>query len=331
MKTFRTKLKISLTLALAFSALSVWAKPIAQIQEVRGLAFVITPNGTTKRIQAQDLIDERAEILVEEGTQVSLNDYYNTTYHLTGGTHMKFFDRSIQLKKGKTWVKAGSRVPLSMTTANGNVEYTAGQFIATFNQTNNRSQILVVQGDVDVTNILDKDLRHTVGQGNFTVIDPEVDDGIPRVPTKVGMASLNSALKEFEMPTAAPVPTQRPSRSLASVRQLETPMQMKKGEIIFITTTELPRPVRAPASVKPQKKTSWGPAKISYYGHKQELPKKFSRIPASSAQSEVQVQRILKKTPEVRPVYSNDLESLINELKSYQKGQECLESDFLSY
>ncbi|HLT22850.1 MAG TPA: FecR domain-containing protein [Bacteriovoracaceae bacterium] len=323
MKTFRTKLKISLTVALTLGVLNVWAKPIAQIQDVKGLAFVITPTGNTKKIKANDLIEERAELLVEEGTQISLNDYYNTTYHLTGGTHVKFFDRSIQLKKGKTWVKAKSRVPLSMTTANGNVEYTGGQFIATFDQASNRSQILVVQGHVDVTNILDKDLRYTVDQGNFTVIDPEVDNGLPRVPTKVGMASLNSALKEFEM-SATPMTTSRPSRSLASVRPLETPMEVKKGEIIFMTSSKLPRVVgeksskRAPASVVPKKTvTSWGPAEISYYGQKQEHPKIFSRNPASTSQSEVQVDNTLKKASEVRPVYSNELESLVNELKSY--------------
>ncbi|HLT22316.1 MAG TPA: hypothetical protein VKZ84_02695 [Bacteriovoracaceae bacterium] len=322
MKISRTKLKISLILIACLGTLTSWAKPVAQVQEVKGLAFVITPSGNTKKIKSFDILEERSELLVEEGTQVSLNDYYNATYHLTGGTHVKFYDRSIQLKKGKAWVKSLSQAPLIMTTANGSVQFTGGQFIATFDQVTNRSQVLVVQGDVDVSNILDQNLSYTVTQGNFTVIDPEVDNGLPRAPTKVGMASLNSALEEFKMKSDLPLalPT-KPSRTIASVRPLETPMSVKKGEIIFMTSSQLPQEVketksrRAPASVKPKKAPSYGSAPISYYGFKEE--KTFARIPASSSQSEIQVVPTLKKSEDVRPVYSNDLESLIYDLKSY--------------
>lgn len=328
MKTFRTKLKTSFIVALTLSALSAWAKPIAQVQEVKGIAFVISASGTTKKVKSMDIIEERSEILVEEGGQISLNDYYNATYHLTGGTHIKFYNRSIQLKKGKTWVKSLSRNSLALTTANSSVAYGAGQFITTFDQASNRSQVLVVQGEVEVSNILDQNLRYTVNQGDFTVIDPEVDNGLPRTPTKVGMASLNSALEEFKMPSERPLalPT-KPSRSIASVRPLETPMSVKKGEIIFISTSSLPEEVgtkkrqRTPASVIPQKQKSWSAAPISYYGRTAaELPhsqlEAFSRLPASSS-PEIQIVPTLKKEINVRPAYSNELESLIHDLKSY--------------
>lgn len=328
MKTFRTKLKTSFILTLTLGALSTWAKPIAQIQEVKGNAFVISASGATKKVKSLDIIDERAEILVEEGAQISLNDYYNASYHLTGGTHIKFYDRSIQLKKGKTWVKSLSKNSLALTTANGSVEYSAGQFITTFDQVSNRSQVLVVQGDVEVSNILDQNLRYTVHQGSFTVIDPEVENGLPRTPTKVGMASLNSALEEFkmsgEMPLALP---QKPSRSIASVRPLETPMSVKRGEIIFISTSALPQAVksaaskRAPASVTAKKSPRWSPVPISYYGLSKEVIPGFSRIPASTpvkeAQSALQIEPILNGEINVRPAYSNELENLIHDLKSY--------------
>lgn len=322
MKTSRTKLKISLMVVACLGTFAAWAKPIAQVQEVKGLAFIITASGETKRIKAFDILEERSELLVEEGTQVSLNDYYNASYHLTGGTHVKFYDRSIQLKKGKTWVKSLSKAPLIMTTANGSVEFTAGQFIATFDQVTNRSQVLVVQGDVEVSNILDQDLRYTVAQGNFTVIDPEVDNGLPRVPTKVGMASLNSALEEFKMKSDAPlVLPSKPSRSVASVRPLETPVSIKKGEIIFMTSSELPRAVngpsrRTPASVKPKRTPRYGVAPISYYGVK-EAAAAFARIPASSSQSPIQVVPTLKEDKDVMPEYTNDLKNLLHDLKSY--------------
>lgn len=329
MKTFLIKLKTSLVIASFLGTLPTWAKPIAQVQEINGMAFVITPAGQTKKIKSFDILEERSELLVEEGTHISLSDYYNATYHLTGGTHVKFFDRSMQLKKGKAWVKSASKTPLAVTTANGVAQYDGGQFIATFDQVNNRSQFLIVQGEVDVSNVLDQDLRYTVSQGHFTIIDPEVESGLPRTPTKVGMASLNSALEEFKMPSDLPLalPT-KPSRSIASVRTLETPMTVKKGEIIFMTSSALPKAVtekksqRTPASVLPSKPTktqahSWGPAPISYYGLKTPAPALVRDLASVKAEVHEEVRPILKKSEEKAPTYSNDLENLIHDLKSY--------------
>lgn len=319
MKTLITKLKTSLILASCLGSLAVWAKPVAQIQEVNGLAFVITPTGHTKKIKPLDIIDEQSEVLVEEGTQVSFNDYYNATYYLTGGSHVKFLDRSLQLKKGKTWVKSMSKLPLTMTTANGVAHFNQGQFIATFDLVHGRSQFLVVQGDVEVSNILDQELRYSVAQGHFTVIDPQIADGLPRSPTKVGMASLTAALEEFRMQNAAPLMIQKKSRGIASV---DTSAPAKKGEIIFMMSSQLPKAVakktsqRSPASVKPEKKTTWSEAPISYYGIKNE---EFSnRFPASiRPASSIQVAPTIKKAPEKGPTYSNDLENLLQELKSF--------------
>ncbi len=323
MKTSHTKLKSSLVVLITLGSMSLWAKPIAQVQSVKGLAFVITEGGATKKVKSHDIIDERDELLVEDGSQLSLNDYYNSTYYLTGGSHIKIYDRSIQLKKGKTWVKSQSRSPLAMTTANGNVEFAAGQFIATFDQATNRSQILVVQGDVNVSNVLDRDLIQSVPQGQFTVIDPEVENGIPRVPTKVGAVSLNAALEEFQMKNEAPLqmPTvTKPARSIASVTALEVPMQVKKGQIIFMSSTALPeavtpkKTVRAPASVAVKK--TYSDAAIAYYGTKAQGEVVSARLPASTPQP-IQIESTLKKIEPVRPGYSNELESLINDLKSY--------------
>lgn len=325
MKIFRTKLSSSIVILIAVGTLSAWAKPIAQVQEVKGIAFVVTASGTTKKIQPLDIIDERAEVLVEEGAQVSLSDYYNVIYHLSGGTHIKFYDRSLQLKKGKTWVKSQSKNPLAMTTANGNIEYSASQFIATFDQLTNRSQVLVVQGDVNVSNILDQNLRYTVNQGNFTVIDPEIDDGLPRAPTQVGMASLTAALEEFRINAdQTPLPqVSSSSRSIASVTTLEAPMKVKRGEIIFISSNALPQEVvkkvkRVPASLQaPLKQRSGAPARISYYGISPQQPKSFSRLPASAPSSKIEFTPTLKKADKLKPNYSNELESLLFDLKSY--------------
>lgn len=323
MKISHTKLKSSLVVLITLGSMNLWAKPIGQVQEVKGHAFVISETGTTKKVKTYDIIDERDELLVEDGGQLSFNDYYNSTYYLTGGSHIKMYDRSIQLKKGKTWVKSQSRSQLAMSTANGNVEFAAGQFIATFDQATNRSQILVVQGEVNVSNVLDRDLIQAVPQGQFTVIDPEIENGIPRVPTKVGAVSLNQALEEFQMKNEAPLrlpEVTKPARSIASVSSLEAPMQMKKGQIIFMTSTALPQAVkekkvaRVPASVPVKKILTDAP--ITYYGINKTPEFSTVREPAS-APSHIQVESTLKKTEIAKPAYKNELESLLNDLKAY--------------
>ena len=125
--------KLSSSLLLLSLSLSVWAKPIAQVVKVDGAVFVVTNEGKTSALRANEHIDEKSEVLVEEGASVTLNDYYDATYHLIGGSHLKFFDKSVQLKKGKTWIQSkNSRHKLIVTTANGLIEFSKSEFITTF-------------------------------------------------------------------------------------------------------------------------------------------------------------------------------------------------------
>lgn len=337
MKTSLTKLSSSV---LFFSlSLAVYAKPVAQVTEVSGSVFVITPTGDAKTLKLNQHIEEKSEIMVEEGATVTLNDYYDSTYHLTGGTHLKFYDKSVQLKKGKSWIQAeNARHPLALTTANGHVDYWKGEFIATFDQASSRTQVLVVNGDVEVSNILDKNMKYTVAAGTFTMVDPEVESGIPRSPTKVGLQSLNEALSEFkQLPTklqAAPVAT---SRAIASVE--EEPV--KKGKIIFIKSSRHPASVTGGAhkyyKSKVFKKVDATPVPIHFYGTNFQVAEpvtpyvKTPREPASVQVSlpkhtqnlapkldvDQEFAESLKKHAVEQPKYSKELNSLINDLKSY--------------
>src|SRR5690606_11276660 len=154
---------------------------------------------------------------------------------------------SVQLKKGKAWIQSlNSRHPLALTTANGHVNYWKGEFIASFDQTTSRSQFLVVNGDVEVSNVLDQEMKYTVSAGSFTIVDPEVEHGSPRAPTKVGLTSLNSALADFKQ-VPEKMMEASPSRGIASVETV------KKGEIIFIRSNRLPASVESSA---PRKKVA---------------------------------------------------------------------------
>lgn len=267
MKTSLTKLKSSFLL-LSLLTQPLWAKPVAQVTELTGQVFAVSPTGKTIAIKVNDHLEDKTEVMVEEGGTLTLNDYYDSTYHMIGGSHLKIFDKSVQLKRGKTWVQSqAARFPLSLITANGVVDFWKSEFIVTFDQGSSRSQVLVVNGDVEVSNILNRDVKQTVSGGSFTLIDPEVESGVPRIPTKVGFNSLNAALGEFKslpknikVPTAArniasvvveekaaaPVPEMVPTTPVTA--EASAPVTApKKGEIIFISSNRLPASVQGGA------------------------------------------------------------------------------------
>ncbi|WP_408097571.1 hypothetical protein ACJVC5_01290 [Peredibacter sp. HCB2-198] len=341
MKTSLTKLSSSFLL-LSFS-LAVYAKPVAQVTEINGTVFVVTPEGKTSALKVNQHIEEKSEVMVEEGATVTLNDYYDATYHLTGGSHLKFFNKSVQLKKGKTWIQSvNARHPLALTTANAAVDFWKGEFITTFDQASSRSQVLVVNGEVEVSNVLDKNMKYTVAAGTFSLIDPEVENGIPRTPTKVGLASLNKALSEFKQLPEKIKATEPRARSIASVEE-KAPAPVKKGEIIFISTNRLPASVSGSAhkyykqKVTTKKVVDARPVPIRIYGTSYQktepyvAPTEAPRQPASvqsvtpdaakkMPQTSVLNQEFgesLKKHTAEQPKYSKELEKLIDDLKSY--------------
>lgn len=315
MKTSITKLKSSLFLLTLFSGVAL-ARPVAQVTGLSGSVFVITAQGKTHTLSMNDHLEHQSEILVDEDATVVLNDYYDASYSFTGGSHAKFYDKSIQLKKGKTWVKGlGNKQALVLTTANGHVNYKHAEFIATFDQASSKSQFLVVNGDVEVSNILNSELRYTVQAGTFSLIDPEKENGIPRAPTKVGLSSLNNALAEFKV-----VPkSSNQTRSIASV----TPKE--KGQITFIRSHRMPASVSA---VKKQYKASLEDAPIRFYGlsapAKQRRPASVMPVPQKlitpvpqAVKIDPEFYRSLKREVADQPKHPKELESLIEDLRSY--------------
>jgi hypothetical protein len=344
MKTFLTKLSSSLLFV--FLPCSLWAKPVAHVVDVSGTVFVVNTDGKTSGLKANQHIEDKSEILVEEGGSITLNDYFDGTYHLTGGSHLKFFNKSVQLKKGKTWIQASNaRHPLVLTTANSHVDFVKGEFITTFDQLTSRTQVLVVNGDIEVSNILDRNLKSSVSAGSFTVVDPEVENGTPRIPTKIGLQSLDSALSEFKKLPKPMLEKASAGRTVASVQEPSSAaatlpaVTAQKGEIIFIKTERKPASVDALVAKKyfakvVRKRMKSSPVPIRIFGLSS--PQTTSgeaapRRPASVPQPIVATPKMashplhqdshfhesLKKHEEEQPKHAKELQNLIDELRSY--------------
>ncbi len=355
MKIFHTKLRNSLIISSLFFSFYIEASPVAQVVEVKGQVFSVDEKGKTTILKPNDHLEEKTEVMVEEGATITLNDYFDATYHLIGGSHLKFYKQSSQLKKGKAWIKAkNEKYKLGLTTANGLVEFNNSEFIVTFDQASAKTQVLTVDGEIEFSNILEKNVKQVVTEGQFTFIDPKMDDGIPRSATKVGLDSLNKSLAEFKgLPEEIKKEAPSSTRSIASISEptkIENADSVAKkvGKIIYIKSD------RQPASVESGKahdyfnklkmNTKNGPArvaqkneiKIRYFGIKTgplaTTPKEVKpRSPASipitlpvipvkkNTYEEVEedFEKSLKNHEVKQPKHSKELESLINDLKSY--------------
>ncbi len=332
--------KLSSSLILLSLSISVWAKPMAQVVKVDGTVFVVTNEGKTSALKANEHIEEKSEVLVEEGASVTLNDYYDATYHLIGGSHLKLFNKSVQLKKGKAWIQSmTTKHPLVLTTANGHVSYSKSEFIVTFDQATARSQVLVINGEVETSNILNKSMKHIVSAGSFSMIDPEVENGTPRAPTKVGLQSLDTALAEFKIVTEKEKKLPTPSREIASINNdVNVTPAIKKGEIIFMKTHRRPASVGPGDAHKYYKKmvtkkspdqfvpvmiygTTWSETKsvlaprapASVQPTSPELPK----MTPQAVKLDLEFMDSLKRHESEQPKNPHDLQNLIDELKSY--------------
>jgi hypothetical protein len=344
MKTSLTKLKSSFLIVVISFVTEAWSKPVAQVTEVKGQVFVVSADGKTKTVKMNDHLEEQDEVLVGEEGTITLNDYFDATYHLIEGAHIKFFNKSVQLKKGKTWIESlNSKHPLVITTANGHIDFWKGEFITFFDPATSKTQVLVVNGEVEISHVLDKNMKYTVNAGSFSLIDPEVENGIPRAPTKVGLNSLNSAMAEFKalpekLQDKATVP---PVRAIASVGPVVK--DLKKGEIIFLkngkSTDRQPASASAHNYYKKKVSTMMGKGSgtpIRFYGFapatvavKKEVP----RNPASIIPKKVVIDAPKKASPVTiidtefsqslrmeqasQPKHTKELDSLIHDLKSY--------------
>lgn len=253
MKTSITKLKTSLLILSIFISAPSFAKVVAKVMEVKGNVFAILPEGKTIKVVKGLHLAEKSELLVEEDSTATFYDFYDTTYHLNGGAHIKVEDKNMHLKGGKVWIQSTHMTtPLNIITANAIIDFTKSEFITSFDQASGKSQVMVVNGTLDVSNILDRNFKSNLTTGAFTVVDPNVNEGQPRKPTMVGADSLKAAIADFKVfPDAKAKNGPEVKREVASVEEAapekapetKKPDAPAKGELVFIQTTRLPASV----------------------------------------------------------------------------------------
>jgi hypothetical protein len=259
----------------------VFAKTVARVIEVDGNAFMIDSKKSTKTLQYGSKISDLSEVMVEDGSILSLVNDNGSILHVTGGSLLKFYNGISEIKSGQVWViSKGAMGNGVFHTSNSIVNYGEGQFIYSFDNVSGKTQVLALTGNLRISNALEPNLKITVPAGHFSLVDQKYENGLPRTATKVGLSSYKNFKNLFvgfnslrhskiDQLWASPrKPTK--GRKIASVNdQFSAEKSLSRGKIIKFTTYK--KSERHPASA--------GASPLNYYKKiKKQQAKKYKKV-----------------------------------------------------
>ncbi len=193
MKNLLTVIKISL-----FLPLLAWAKPVATVLEVQGNAFAVS-EGKTIPLRSGSMIEGDSHLITEIGAKVSFVDFYDRQFEFAGGGHARILENQVELNRGYLWVESfQNRQSLQLRSANSKVNLSRGEVVFSFDSSTGRSQLMCVEGSVTLSNKIDPDFYATLATGEFSFIDPEINEGLPRGATKIGYKSFEKMAMLFD-------------------------------------------------------------------------------------------------------------------------------------
>jgi len=266
-------MKVSLiAILIAFTIpLTALGSSVGTVVDIMGNSFSFygTKHKKTVSLRYGSKIPDLSEVMVEDGSYVTIRDEHGRIFHLSGGTYAKFFNNIVELKNGYIWASSTNASQKGeVHTINSITKYGDGQFIYSFDNISGKSQLLVLDGYVHFSNALEPDVAVSVHAGSFTLVDQNYDKGLPRSPTRVGLASYKSmksvfnevdSLKNtnFDQIFGGAPKTMKTKRAIASVGKTYSGRSysskrknVKKGKVIHIQTYSA---ARIPASNGPMK------------------------------------------------------------------------------
>jgi len=169
-----------------------FGKIVAVVSKLEGKAFY-SSKGKTYPLKQGTHIPAQAEVFTEMGAQVSINDYYDHVYHVSGGAHIVVYSNLVELQEGYLWVKSLAydelKGPFSVTTPNAVIENKKGEGIVSFDVYTGKTQLLSIRGNFEFRNSLMENLGINLSEGQFSFIHNEHEKGHPRRATPIGYAS----------------------------------------------------------------------------------------------------------------------------------------------
>jgi hypothetical protein len=179
--------KFALILAGLFSFNLIAAETqFGRVVDLKGEGF-ISSNGKTREIRKGESIELGAEIVIEHHGQVTFTDNADHRFHLGNASSASVTAKGVELRSGDLWFQSLNKVDTyTIKTANASVDYQGGEAILTYDSTKGKSQLMVINGMMKLSNLRASELNLTVAEGHFSFIDNGYEEGAPRDPTPVG-------------------------------------------------------------------------------------------------------------------------------------------------
>lgn len=342
-------MKFLVLMTLVFST-SSFGRTVARVLDVSGNAFVFSPTGESKELVYSSKVSDFSEVMVEDGAKLTFLTSQGHKVFVKGGSLVKLYHGIVELQSGSLWVKSKKgQGPGIVQTSNSVGRYGAGEFVVSFDNIKNKTQVLVLDGLVNFSNSVEPELGVNVEGGQFSFVATNYEGGAPRVPTKIGKesyASMKSKFSEFKDLSRndwdSVFEKKKPvrKRMIASVNVHDQFSDVapapkapakKKGKVVFIRTYQKGR---VPASVgsnpldyyngvQAEIKKSRMPIKtnksatVRVFG----LKKKAQVMKPSKAKSRVPASKAAKKVIKAQDIQYGDseLDMLLQDLNSYEQ------------
>lgn len=258
-KLFKNINKTSLAITLIVHFMAHYAhadSSVGIVSKIEGNAFE-TINGKTRTLKVGDELTGMSEVMTTSGANITITDYFDHQFHLSGSSHVKMTGIGMELRRGYLWVQSYGQSPYSIKTANGFANVGYGETIMSFDPASSKTQLLVMRGTHTFGNLMEPDMTLTVEDGHFSFLSNDVENGIPRQSTPVGFSSFKKVTSLFQgvqsmdkgdwntdnkTAAAARVETQV-ARTIASTKQAPVP-----GTVIYVKSVQGGSRVPASAS-----------------------------------------------------------------------------------
>jgi hypothetical protein len=158
--------------------------------------------GKTATLNVGDHLPVGSEVFTEEGAQVSLNDYFDHKYHLSGSGHIVLHKNLIELQQGYIWIQSlidpEAGTEFNVTTANAQLNYGKGEVVMSFDTHSEKTQVFAIKGRFTFQNVLQEHYKTEVREGDFSYIHNDYEQGHPRRATHLGRGSYNKIVSLFK-------------------------------------------------------------------------------------------------------------------------------------
>ena len=321
------------SLMILFIFISTLAQGAVVVKQLKGNAFMIFDT-KTQSLLVGDHVPKGAEILTEEGTELTLSNYYNHQFHIAGSSHLKVHKKSTILYEGYLWFRAtskgsGNPQEFDIKTANGIIQYNNTEGIVSFDPHNKKTQFLGLRGNNVFFNKVYPGPRYEIKAGMFSFIDSNNNRGIPHRPSYIGAKSYKKLITLFDgTRSLPPIPgsmNKMPERKIASIDEQYNFKNMLKAHALKKEAPSTgPSPIKiniyAPSSYNTNPKDPPSLNLTVPKTSKRPRPT-VNRLPASRPTSKNinPFERALQSRYKEKMRHDKELNTLIDALKSIKK------------